>query len=78
MNKAGIYAFVTLSIGLISSILNWFYISFFVTFYLMVFDSRESAIPENAEILLTCFFANSLHNFYKLLKGESNTTPPIS
>ena len=48
------------------------------TFYLIVFDKKVRAIPENADKLLTYFFASSLQRSSKLLKGESSTKHPIS
>ena len=49
-----------------------------VTFYLIVLEMKESAIPEKKEITpLVNRYASSLQSFYRLLKGESQTIHAI-
>ena len=49
------------------------------TFSLIVLEMNERAIPEKKDMNpLTNRYASSLHSFYKLLKGESQTIQAIS
>ena len=49
-----------------------------ITFYLIVLEMNESAIPEKKEIKpFANFYASYLQSFYKLQKGESHTMQAI-
>ena len=79
IKNAGIYAFFTcFPKGSKAEISKLFYLTIYFTFYFIVLEINDKAIPEKKEIkTFANRYASYLHSFYKLLKGESQTIQAI-
>ncbi len=73
------YAFFTcFPKGSRAEISKLFYLNLNFTFYFIVLEINDKAIPEKKEMKpLANRYASYLQSFYKLLKGESQTIQAI-